>query len=142
MNEGKVFLDTNVLIYAHDTSAGRKHDLARETVLELWNRTNGLLSTQVLQEFFFTITRKIPTPLKLREGRKIIEDLLSWDVVVNDGRSILAAIEIQERYHYSFWDSLIIQAAIQGDATVLLSEDLSDNQTIRGITIKNPFKSQ
>ena len=142
MNVGKVFLDTNVLIYAHDTSAGRKHDLARETVLELWNQSNGLLSTQVLQEFFVTITRKIPTPLKLRDGRKIIEDLLSWDVVVNDGRAILAAIDIQDRYRYSFWDALIVHAAIQGGATVLLSEDLSDSQTIHGVTIKNPFKGQ
>lgn len=140
MTEGKIFLDTNVLIYAHDTSAGRKYEIARETVLDLWNRGQGLLSTQVLQEFFFSVTRKIPRPLEVRVAREIVEDLLKWEVVVNSGDSILAAIEIHSRYKYSFWDALIIQAAIQGGAILLLSEDLSDGQTIQRVKIKNPFR--
>ena len=75
MPEGKVFLDTNILIYAHDRSAATKHEIARDTVLDLWNHGQGLLSTQVLQEFFFSITRKIPHPIDVRVGRKIVEDL-------------------------------------------------------------------
>ncbi len=140
MSDGKVFLDTNVLIYAHDMSAGAKHEQARDILFTLWNQGNGLLSTQVLQEFFINITRKIPIPVSVQKSRKIIEDLLTWNVIVNDGQSILSAIEIQSRYRYAFWDALIIHAAIQGGAAVLFSEDLSDSQVIRGVTIKNPFR--
>ena len=68
-------------------------------------------------------------------------DLLKWDVVINDGESILKAIEIVEMYHYSFWDSLIIEAAFKGNATILLSEDMSHDQSINALTIKNPFIS-
>ena len=119
---------------------GRKREIARETILDLWDRGQGLLSTQVLQEFFVSVTRKIPKPLEVQAARAVVEDLLQWEVVVNDGHSILAAIEIQRRYQYSFWDALIIQAAIQGGATLLLSEDLSDGQVIQGVKITNPFR--
>jgi len=78
--------------------------------------------------------------VEIRVARKIVEDLFKWEVVINDGNSILAAIEIHSRYQYSFWDALIIQAAIQGGATLLLSEDLSDGQTIQRVKIKNPFR--
>ena len=139
MPEDKVFVDTNVLIYAHDNSAGRKHEVARNQILALWEEGHGLLSTQVLQEFCLGITRKIPTPVSLTVGRKIIEDLLAWEVVINDGTSVLAAIDIQGRYHLSFWDSLIVQAALRGGAMVLLSEDLAHGQVIQGVTIQNPF---
>jgi len=141
MPEGKVFLDTNMLIYAHDSSAKTKHEMARETVLELWEHHQGLLSTQVLQEFFYAITRKIPKPMDALQARKIVEDLCRWEVVVNDTRGILSAIDIQSRYQYSFWDALIIQAAIQGGAKTLLTEDLSHGQTIQGVKIRNPFRT-
>lgn len=139
MRENRVFVDTNVLIYAHDKSAGRKHDVARSRILALWEEGRGLLSTQVLQELFLGMTRKIPNPVSLALGRKIIEDLLAWEVVINDGTSVLAAIDIQSRYRLSFWDALIVQAALRGGATVLLSEDLAHGQAIQGVTIQNPF---
>jgi len=75
----------------------------------------------------------------LKAAKQIINDLLSWDIVINDGDSILEAIELHSSHKYSFWDSLIIQAAIKGGASLLLSEDLSGGQSIRGVTIKNPF---
>lgn len=139
MHENRVSVDTNVLIYAHDKSAGRKHDVARYRILALWEEGRGLLSTQVLQELFLGMTRKIPNPVSLALGRKIIEDLLAWEVVINDGTSVLAAIDIQSRYRLSFWDALIVQAALRGGATVLLSEDLAHGQAIQGVTIQNPF---
>ncbi len=139
MNGAKVFVDTNILIYAHDTSAGRKHQIARERVFELWNQKNGVVSTQVLQEFFVCITRKIPCPVDIQTGKKIVEDLLSWETVVNDGNAILDAIDIQNRYHFSFWDALILQAATKAGANVMLSEDLTAGHKIRGVTIQNPF---
>ena len=139
MKDYKVFLDTNILIYAHDTSAGKKHTLARNIVLELWESGEGVLSTQVLQEFFVCITKKIPKPLDVKLAKEIVNNLLKWDVVINNGESILEAIEIHIQHKYSFWDSMIIEAAIRGNASLLLSEDLSDGQIINGVKIKNPF---
>ncbi|MBI2264687.1 MAG: PIN domain-containing protein [Armatimonadetes bacterium] len=139
MTEAKIFLDTNVLIYAFDVSAGKKHEIARKIVSDLWRSGLGLSSTQVLQEFFVTATRKIKKPLDAKSAEEIVRDLLKWEVVVNDGESILEAIQIHSSHGFSFWDAMIIQAASRGKATVLFSEDLSHTQTVAGIRIKNPF---
>lgn len=139
MPEDKVFLDTNIISYAYDVSAGKKHKISKETLVDLWNSGLGVLSTQVLQEFFVAITKKIPKPLDIKLAKEIVNDFLKWDVVVNDGESILEATEIHLRYKYSFWDSMIMEAAIRGNADLLLSEDLSDGQIINGVKIKNPF---
>ncbi len=135
----KIFLDTNIVVYAHDTSAGEKHKVAEKLMEDLWNSGLGVLSTQVLQEFFVIVTRKIPKPLDIRIAKEIISNLLKWEVVVNDGDSILDAIEIHFQHRYSFWDSMIIESAMKGGASLLLSEDLPDGQVINGIKIKNPF---
>ncbi|MEW6067776.1 MAG: PIN domain-containing protein [Nitrospirota bacterium] len=139
MSGDKVFLDTNIIIYAYDISAGEKREIARKIITDLWGSGLGLLSTQVLQEFFVSITKKILKPLDVKIAEEIVSDLLKWDVIVNDGQSILEAIDIHSRYKYSFWDSMIIQAALKGNASLLLSEDLSDGQIINGVRIKNPF---
>jgi len=139
MKGARVFVDTNVLVYAHDRSAGKKYEIARDALLDLWESGLGILSTQVLQEFFTAVTKKIAKPMETAAARQIIEDLLKWTVVINDGDSILAAVDILDRYKLSFWDSMIIQAAARGGADLLLSEDLSDGQTIHGVRIKNPF---
>jgi predicted nucleic acid-binding protein len=139
MAEGKVFLDANILVYAHDISAAAKHAAAREIMTGLWKSGRGALSTQVLQEFYVNVTQKLPKPIDASKAQKIIGDLLSWEVVVNDGKSILGAIDLQKRYKYSFWDSLILHAALQVGANLLMSEDLSKGQMIRGLKIENPF---
>ena len=139
MKEDRIFLDTNVLVYAHDISAVAKHKIAQKIVFDLWNSNSGVLSTQVLQELFVTLTGKIPKPIKTKLAKEIVSALLKWEIVVNNGESILSAIEIQSQHHFSFWDSLIIEAAIRGGATLLLSEDLPDGQIVEGIRIKNPF---
>ncbi len=141
MADRKVFLDTNIIIYAYDVSAGDKHEIARKIMVDLWDSGLGVISTQVLQEFFVNITQKIPKPLDKRLTKDILSDLLKWDVVVNDGESILDAVEILFKYGYSFWDSLIIEAAMRSGSEVLLSEDLTHGQKINGLTINNPFKS-
>jgi len=140
MNGGRVFLDTNVLVYAYDSSASSKHVKARQAVEELWNEERGLLSTQVLQEFFVQVTRKIPKPLEPRQAKVIVRDLLTWEVVVNDGNLILSAIELQLAHNFSFWDSMIIEAALRGGADLLFSEDLSHGQKIGPLTVVNPFR--
>jgi predicted nucleic acid-binding protein len=135
----KVFVDTNILVYAYDRSAGAKRETARETVMELWSSRRGLLSTQVLQEFAAAALGKIPKPLALEDLRVVIADLLHWEVVVNDGASVLEAASIQARYRLSFWDALIVQAAVRGGAAVLCSEDFTDGRVMEGVRVMNPF---
>ena len=139
MTEGKMFIDTNILIYAFDVSAGKKHQVASHILHDLWNSGLGVLSTQVLQEFYINVVQKIQKPIDQKMAQEIIRDLLKWHVVVNNGDSILDAIDISEKYGYSFWDSLIIEAALTGGVSVLLSEDLQHGQVISGVTISNPF---
>jgi predicted nucleic acid-binding protein len=141
MNVPKIFVDTNVLVYAHDMTAGRKRDVAREAVLKLWNTGTGVVSTQVLQELFVSLTQKIPIPIDRRKARTILEDLCAWDVVVNDEQSVLGAIDLQAKYRLSFWDSLILEAGRRSGATTLYSEDLSNGQQIGAMTIVNPFEA-
>jgi predicted nucleic acid-binding protein len=139
MREDKIFLDTNILIYAYDVSAGKKHEMAKTILMDLWNSGKGVLSIQVLQEFFVNITKKVSKPLSINTAKDIIKDLLKWDVVMIDGESLLEAVEIHIRHQYSFWDSMILKAAQKGGAVLLLSEDLMHGQTIDGVKIKNPF---
>ncbi len=140
MRGDKTFLDTNVLLYAFDVESEGKHPTARKTVEDLWRSGTGILSTQVLQEFYVNVTKKIARPVPPRAAKDIVLDFLKWKVVVNDGASLIGAIDIQVEYGYSFWDALIIQAAMDGGATLLLSEDLTDGQRIKDLTIRNPFR--
>jgi len=136
----KYFVDTNILVYAHDTSAGTKHDRAKALVEDLWSQRSGVVSTQVLQELCVNIRRKAKRPVDLRTAREIVVDYLSWDVVTNTPESILEALQLEERYQISFWDALIVQAAEASGAAVLYSEDLSDGQTYRGVRVVNPLR--
>ena len=142
MQGDKVFVDTNIIIYAYDISAGRKQQMASKILSDMWDSGLGVVSTQVLQEFFVNVTTKIPKPLDIKLAQEIVTDLLTWKVVVIDGDSILSGVAIHLKYQYSFWDSLIIEAAIRGGSELLLSEDLSHGQIIQGVTIKNPFHNQ
>ena len=139
MPEDKTFIDTNIIIYAYDATAGKRHEIARTIITDLWNSGLGVISTQVLQEFFVNVVQKIPKPLDQPQAKEIVRDFLKWHLVVNTGDSIIDAIDICIRFGYSFWDSMILEAAIKGGATVLISEDLQDGQVISGVTIKNPF---
>jgi predicted nucleic acid-binding protein len=135
----KYFIDTNILMYAHDRSAGLKHDRARQVIERLWLSGQGVLSTQVLQEFCINLRRKIPRPLPVDEIRRLIQDYLSWEIVVNGPESVLQALEIEVRYKTSFWDALILQAAESANATVLYSEDLAGGQKYGPIQVINPL---
>jgi len=140
MPEDKTFIDTNIIIYAYDLSAGNKHKAAGNILADLWNSGLGMMSTQVLQEFFVNVVQKIPKPIDKQQAKEIVKDFLKWHVVVNTGDSVVEAIDICLKFGYSFWDSMIIEAAITGGAAILLSEDLQDGQVISGVTISNPFK--
>ena len=139
MPDDRIFIDTNILIYAYDATAGEKHASASNLLIDLWNSRLGVVSTQVLQEFFVNVVQKIPKPIDKRIAKEIVKDLLKWHVVVINGNSILDAIDISRRYRYSFWDAMIIESAIRGNARILMTEDLQNGQKIGGVTIKNPF---
>ncbi len=137
---GKIFLDTNILVYAHDLDAGEKYHRAREVVAGLWESGEGVLSVQVLEEFYVNVTKKIPNPLGKSEARDIIRQYLVWEPVSIEGDLILEASDIEERYQISFWDALIIAAAKAGGAPVIFTEDITHNQVIEGIRIQNPLR--
>ncbi len=135
----KFFVDTNILIYAYDTQAGNKHDRCKNIIRTLWNEGNGVISTQVMQEFYVNVTRKIPKPLSLEQARGILNQYETWQVETVEPPLINFASKIQERNQLSFWDSLIMATAIQGNVKVLYSEDLNAGQIIEGIQVVNPI---
>jgi predicted nucleic acid-binding protein len=135
----KAFVDTNILVYAYDRGAGGKHDEALGLIQQLWQEGNGILSTQVLQEFYVNIRRKAQRPVTVEQARALISDYLAWDPIVNDGASMLEAIDLEKRYQLSFWDSLIIAAARKGGASVIYSEDFNHGQSFGSVEVRNPF---
>ena len=138
MND-KPFVDTNVLVYAHDRGAGLRHGIARDLVDRLWLGGGAVISTQVLQELWVNVRRKAVKPIPRNEAERLIQDYLAWDVVVNDGTTILGALQLERRFSLSFWDALIVQAALDGGATVLYSEDMGDRQRYDSLRVINPF---
>ena len=136
------FVDTNILVYAYDSEAGKKHELAMELMDGLWMARNGVLSTQVLCEFFVTITRKILKPVPTDYARQVIEDLASsWRIIVITQDTILNAIDIVEKHAFSFWDALIWSAAKHSGAIRVYTEDLQHGLVIDGVESTNPFLS-
>lgn len=140
MSGDRTFVDTNVLVYAYDASAGLKRRTAQKMLADLWGSGLGVVSTQVLQEFFVTVTRKLPKAMEPGAARDVISDLARWDLVVIEGSMILDAIDLHRIHGYSFWDSLILTAAGKAGCGLLLSEDLDSGRSIEGVTIRNPFE--
>ena len=137
----KYFVDTNILVYAHDRSTGIKHERAQRLLEQLWDSANGVLSTQVLQELCINLRRKVRQPLPMEEVRQLIRDYSTWEIVTNTSESVILALEIENRYQTSFWDALILQAAESSGASILYSEDLETGQRYGEIQIINPLLS-
>jgi predicted nucleic acid-binding protein len=133
------FVDTNILVYAEDRDAGSKHAIARDLVADLWRSGDGVLSVQVLQELFVTVTRKMPKPLTSDEALGIVEQYLTWRVVENTGGLLLASIRSASALKVSFWDALILEAARAERCDRLWTEDLNHGQRVGDLTIVNPF---
>ena len=134
------FLDTNVLGYAQDPSAGEKHTTARDLIRGLWETGNGCLSVQVLQEFYVTVTRKVARPLSTEDAAEIVRDPSFWQVHIPHAEDVLGATDIQRHYQVSFWDAMIIHSAKCLGCKVVCSEDLSDGQEYENMLVRNPFK--
>jgi predicted nucleic acid-binding protein len=135
----RAFVDSNILVYAHDRGAGPRHEAARSLIEKLWRERSGVLSTQVIQEFYINVRRKALNPIEPAEAVRLVEDYLRWHVVVNDGRTILGALDIEQRYSISFWDALIIEAAKTAAVSVLYSEDLSHGHRYDRVEVVSPF---
>jgi predicted nucleic acid-binding protein len=133
------FVDTNVLAYAYDRSETGKQPVAQAQLSMLWRNRTGVLSTQVLQEFYVVATRKLAAPMRRTTARRIVTLYAEWPVVQADVPLILAASELEERHTLSFWDALIVESARRAGATRLLTEDLQHGRVVSGVTIENPF---
>jgi predicted nucleic acid-binding protein len=134
----KTFVDTNVLIYAHDIDAGAKHEVAKNALGELWSQRTGVLSVQVLQEFYVTVTRKIATPLSKEEARLVVNNYSIWCTETTPAE-LSMAFRIEDDSRIRFWDALIVASATKCGAVRILSEDLNAGQVIAGVRIENPF---
>ena len=131
------FVDTNILVYAHDRDAGEKHNVGRQLVIELWQASEWpSLSVQVLQELYVNLLKKGVT---MAEARATVQDYAAWNVVENTVALLENGIGEMERWGLSFWDSLVLAAARHTAATLIYSEDLSSEQDYGGIRVVNPF---
>ena len=136
----KSFMDSNVLVYLFDQDTPRKKAAAQRLLQAEGAAGNILLSTQVLQEFYVTVTRKLARPLKPDTAFEVVNQLAALPLVVIDPPLILSAIRRSQQDSISFWDSLIIDAALKGGAERLCSEDLQHGRIVNGMRIENPFR--
>lgn len=133
----RCFLDTNILVYAYNTEAGSRHEIAKELLLDFWKNKTGILSTQVLIECAAVLTGKFKQPEK-----KVAEWLApyqEWNIVGVNLVLLLKALSLKNKFQFSFWDSLILQAALDSSAKILYSEDFQNGQKMEGLSIINPF---
>ena len=136
----RTFVDSNILIYAHDADAGSKQQQAAVHLNDLWTSGTGLLSTQVLQEFYVNVTRKIAKPLATSAAREVVRDYAVWVEKPIMASTVARASEIAEVWQISFWDAMILAAAEECRAERLLTEDLAAGANVAGIEIVNPFR--
>ena len=133
------FVDTNVLVYAFDSSAGQKQQAAHALLKRLWDTNTGCISVQVLQEFFVTVTKKVAKPLSVVEAPARVREFSTWNVFAPTADDVLEAIALHSETSIGFRDSMIVLAAAELGCDVLWTEDLNDGQLIRGVRIRNPF---
>jgi predicted nucleic acid-binding protein len=135
----RVFVDTNVLVYARDRTDEEKQRRALAWVASLWEHRAGRLSWQVLQEYYVTLTRKLDPPRERAAAREDVTSLVTWRPIPIDLSTIDAAWGLEDRYGLSWWDALIVAAAQAGECQYLLSEDLQDGQSFDGLEVVDPF---
>jgi predicted nucleic acid-binding protein len=136
---GLEFVDTNILIYALDSTAGAKRVAAAALLERLWTSGTGCLSVQVLQEFAVVATRKLPAPLTTNEVVERVSELSAWRVFSAAAADVVAAVRLASDRSLPFWDAMIVVAAIEQGCSTLWTEALSDGQSIGGVHIRNPF---
>jgi len=137
---GEVFVDTNILVYSRDETEPTKHAKARAWIAHLWSTRRGRLSTQVLQEFYVTVTEKLDPGLDRESARQDVRSFVTWRPVTVDASVLEAAWRVQDRYRLSWWDSLIVGAAEIAGCAYLLTEDLQTHQELGEVRVVDPFR--
>ncbi|MGE0158247.1 MAG: PIN domain-containing protein [Gemmatimonadales bacterium] len=135
----RVFVDTNVLVYARDTTEAEKHRTARHWMAMLWAERGGALSWQVLHEYYVCVTRKLTPGRDAAAAREDVASLVAWRPIPLDLATVDAAWAVEDRFGLSWWDALIVAAAQAGGCTHLLTEDLQDGQVFAGVRVISPF---
>lgn len=133
---GRTFVDTNVVVYAFDDADSKKQEIARSV---LSADSTNVISTQVIGEFYVVVTRKLATPLSGEQARAAVEQLLRFPVVPIDGQLTRDAVTTCLSEQLSYWDALIVEAAIASGCNRLLSEDLGHGRQFRSVSVENPF---
>ena len=136
---GVVFVDTNILIYAHDRDAGAKRERAVKSLRELWDSNLGALSVQVLQEFYVNATRKLASPVAVPIAREVVETSGTWIRAATTVQTITRASNLAELAQLSFWDAMIVASAEEAGASQIYTEDLNAGQSLAGILVVNPL---
>jgi predicted nucleic acid-binding protein len=134
-----VFIDTNILVYAHDQGEGAKHDIAVAALNKLWRNRTGVVSTQVLQEFYSVVTQKRPRKMSSAKARERMKAYSAWCSVNTTAELLVAASLLEEHHSVQWWDALIVAAALRSGASTLLSEDMQHGRKFGPLTIRNPF---
>ena len=130
------FVDTNILVYAHDRSAGKKHEKAVELLVRLFEEKTKAVSVQVLTEFYAAATKKLA--MTSAEAEQVLIDMAAWVIHRPDHADLIRAAGLQRRHHISWWDALIVNSAIELGCSVLWTEDLSSGQRYGGVMARNP----
>jgi len=133
------FVDTNIFLYAYDSSAPKKKELAQKLISELWQSRQGVISIQVLQELYVNLTRKLPKPVSTELAAQIIADLGQWRLHEPKLSDLQRAVELERIYSISFWDAMIVNSAQHMGCKILWTEDLNSGQYLADLIIKNPF---
>jgi predicted nucleic acid-binding protein len=136
---GKCFVDTDILVYAHDRSAGAKHLRAQMLLEQLWASGWGVLSTQVLEELCIQLNHNAANPLPADEACLLVRDYSTWNMIATTPRSVLDALEIMKRHEVTFWDAMILEAAGRSGASILYSEHLATGQRYGAFQVVNPL---
>lgn len=140
MND-RIFIDTNILLYAYDQDADAKHEIAKRLIQQCWEQANGVFSIQVLCEFFVRATRKGDPTVGLEEAESIVKNLAyNWEIVTPDIHMVMEAIRGRRTYLFSFWDAMIWAAAKSSGTKKLYTEDFQHRQIVEGVEFINPFK--
>ena len=139
MND-RYFVDTNIIVYSKDLSEPEKQPIAIDWMSRLWHEKTGRISVQVLNEYYVTVTRKLDKGFTQKEAWKHIESFFAWQPLPLDDKLIRKARHIELRHQVSWWDALIVAAAMQTQCNIILTEDLQHGRKINQITIQDPFK--
>lgn len=140
MND-KYFIDTNILIYSFDPDNPSKRKIALDLISKALERGTGVISYQIIQEFLNVATRKFAVPLTCKDSQRYLNVVLEPLCEVFSSTELFhQALEISDQWRFPFYDALVVAAALQADCSLLYSEDMQDNQTIKGLKIRNPFQ--